>query len=89
MKKQEQFITNDMTMSAVLIFFGEMMVDVQKNENQEVEFIFNQSLDLQDLVKAYSLGELNVEPRRFSVVLRDVKKIIFVQKNNLGRRWEK
>jgi len=82
---EQQFITNDMIMSAVLIFFGEMMVDVKKNENQEVEFIFSQSLDLQDLVKAYSLGALNVEPRRFSVVLRDVKKIIFVQKGNLER----
>jgi len=86
MNEQEKFVISDMALASVLIFFGEPMIDVKKNDKDEIEFIFNQSLDLQNLVKGYSLGELSVEPRRFALVMKEIKKIIFTQKNNIERR---
>lgn len=75
-----EYKTTDMTIAAVLVYFGEEMVDTGKNSKRDVEFIFNQSPNLQDLVKAYSMNELSVNPRQFSVALKDVKKIIYSQK---------
>jgi hypothetical protein len=65
---------------AVLAYFGEEMMDTGKNSKGDIEFIFNQSPNLQDLIKAYSMNELSVNPRQFSVALKDVKKIIYSQK---------
>lgn len=76
----DEYKTTDMTIAAVLAYFGEEMMDTGKNSKGDIEFIFNQSPNLQDLIKAYSMNELSVNPRQFSVALKDVKKIIYSQK---------
>lgn len=76
----EEFRTTDLVLASVLTYFAQSMSDISRNEKKEIEFIFQTTSDLQQLTKSFSLGELTVEPRRFSVVLKDLKKILYTQK---------
>lgn len=78
--QQNTFTCNDMVICAVLAYFGEEMIDVQKDHKDDIQFVFKQSPNLQDIVKGYALDEIEVSPKRFAVALRDVKKIIFSHK---------
>ncbi|MFH0969747.1 MAG: DUF5659 domain-containing protein [Patescibacteria group bacterium] len=82
MNENEKWVTHDMTVAATLVYFGESIVDIQKNFQGNIEFTFKKSHNLEDLIKAFELDELNVSPRRFSVALKDIKKIIFSHKLN-------
>jgi len=77
----EQYKTNDMTIAAVLAYFGQEMIDVGKTNNGDVEFVFKQSNNLNDLIKAYMLDEISVSPKRFAIALKDIKRIIYSQKS--------
>ena len=78
----ENFITTDLVLATVLSYFGENLSDTNKNEKGEIEFIFSKTTDLEQLVKSFALDELTVSPRRFSIVLKDMKKILYTQKIN-------
>lgn len=79
---QEPYKTSDMTIASVLAYFGQEMIDIDKTDKGDIEFIFRQSENLSDLVKAYMLDEISVSPKRFSVVLRDIKKILYTAKKS-------
>lgn len=78
----KNFSTNDITIASVLAYFGQELVEVNKNIRGDIEFSFRQSPDLQDIVKGFSLEELSVNPRRFSIVLKDMKKILYTYKES-------
>ena len=77
----EQYKTTDMTIAAVLAYFGEEMVDAGKNSKGDIEFTYNQTTNLVDLVKAYSLDEIQISPRRFAIALKDMKRVVYAYKN--------
>jgi hypothetical protein len=77
----EKYTTSDMTIAAVLAYFGEEMIDADKNSKGDVIFTFNQTNNVVDLVKAFSLDELDVSPRRFAIALKDMKRVVYAYKN--------
>lgn len=76
----KNFITTDLVLTATLAYFGQNLLDVKKDIGNDVEFIFDETPDIKQLMKSFSLGELTVEPRRFAIVLKDVKKNIYLQR---------
>jgi hypothetical protein len=77
----QKFRTTDLILASTLAYFGQSLIEVNKNIRGEVEFIFHENSDLKEIVNQFNLSELQVSPRRFAVVLKDMKKILYTQKN--------
>lgn len=73
MAKYEEFYRCSDLPLVVVISLSHAIEEVDRQNPRRAEFLFRQSVELDQLVEAYWKGQLQVEPQRFFNQLRLVK----------------
>lgn len=73
----DTYKTNDTGLSATLMCLGFKVIELDKQNPKEVQFIFEESNDLQEYVQDYYLRQLKVEPNKLLSNLKLLKTRIY------------
>ena len=79
-EREEQYRTSDLALATV-ISLSHVIQEVDRQNPCRAEFIFQQSKDLNQIIEAYWKGELQVDPRSFSVRYEPLKRNYIANSN--------
>lgn len=71
-----EFITSDLTL-ATTISLNFPITFIDRSDSSRVEFIFDNSPELNQFIEAFWKNELRIEPKQFSNQLRIIKARIY------------
>lgn len=72
LKEEDFYFTTDSLTATTLVYFGFVLECINKNEPR-FRFIFKKDKNLEQVLENFRKGRIQVEPKRFYFVQRDLK----------------
>lgn len=70
--------TSDLALATVLSLYSPIQ-SIESTDNRRVLFIFDKTLEIDDLISKFWIGELRVEPQQYFNQLKIIKTRIYSQ----------
>lgn len=76
----DDYTTYDLALTCALLTIGLQLVDLDGSDRHKTGFVFEDTDELQKAIKAYWNDQLQVNPRAYFNMLKDLKSRIYTRK---------